>query len=302
MTNSLDARKLDGTATTATWRAAQRRAVLRKRASGWGIQLITILLVFVMLFPLFWLYMTALKPEGQMFGYPLDIIPHEITLDNFARIWNAIGFQDAFRNSLVVASLSSLITTIIALLAAFSLSRFRYPLQNVFSLAILAMQMLPGVLIVVPLIVIMRQLALTNTLQGLIIVTLMVQLPVAVWMLKGYMDDIPKDFDEAALIDGASYFQVMWRVILPLILPAIVAIGAFAFILSWGEYVFALSLITSTGNKTLPLALQAAFGQYTIDWGMLTAGGVIISIPPTILFVVFQRYLVGGLTAGGVKG
>ena len=281
---------------------AQRRAVLKKRAGSWTLQIFTILLVFVMLFPLFWLYMTALKPEGQMFGYPLDILPSTITLDNFVHIWNAIGFQDAFRNSLLVASISSLITTIIALFAAFSLSRFRYPLQNVFSIAILGMQMLPGVLIVVPLIVIMRQLALTNTLQGLIIVTLMVQLPVAVWMLKGYMDDIPKDFDEAALIDGASYFQVMWRVILPLILPAIVAIGAFAFILSWGEYVFALSLVTSTDKKTLPLALQAAFGQYTIDWGMLTAGGVIISIPPTILFVVFQRYLVSGLTSGGVKG
>lgn len=301
MTNSLDAKKLDHTA-AATRRTAQRRAVVQKRINGWVLQAITILVVFVMLFPLFWLYMTALKPEGQMFGYPLDILPQTITLDNFARIWNAIGFQDAFRNSLIVASVSSLITIIIALLAAFSLSRFRYPLQNVFSLAILGMQLLPGVLIVVPLIVILRQLALTNTLQGLVVVTLIVQLPVAVWMLKGYMDDIPKDFDEAALIDGAGYFQVMWRVILPLILPAIVAIGAFAFILSWGEYVFALSLITSTDKKTLPLALQAAFGQYTIDWGMLTAGGVIISIPPTILFVVFQRYLVSGLTSGGVKG
>ncbi len=237
-----------------------------------------------------------------MFGYPLDILPQTITFDNFVRAWNSVGFPDAFRNSLLVASVSSLITLVIALLAAFSLSRFRYPLQNVFSLAILGMQMLPGVLIVVPLIVILRQLSLTNTLHGLIIVTLMVQLPVAVWMLKGYMDDIPKDFDEAALIDGASYIQVMWRVILPLLLPAIVAITAFAFILSWGEYVFALSLITSTDKKTLPLALQAAFGQYTIDWGMLTAGGVIISLPPTILFVIFQRYLVSGLTNGGLKG
>jgi ABC-type glycerol-3-phosphate transport system permease component len=275
---------------------------LRKRLQSWGLQIVTLLLVAAILFPLFWLYMTALKPEGQMFGYPLDIIPHEITFANFAKMWNSIGFQDAFRNSLVVAFVSSAITTVIALSAAFSLSRFKYPLQNVFSLAILGMQMLPGVLIVVPLIVIMRQLQLTNTLHGLILVTLMLQLPVAVWMLKGYLDGIPIDLDEAALIDGATYFQVMWRIVLPLILPAIVAIAAFAFILSWGEYVFALSLITSTDKKTLPLALQAAFGQYTIDWGMLTAGGVIISLPPTILFVIFQRYLVSGLVSGGVKG
>lgn len=302
MINSFKTQKLDHTPTRTLSQASRRAHQMRKRLTNWGLQALTILLVFAMLFPLFWLYMTALKPEGQMFGYPLDILPQTITFDNFVRAWNSVGFPDAFRNSLLVASVSSLITLVIALLAAFSLSRFRYPLQNVFSLAILGMQMLPGVLIVVPLIVILRQLSLTNTLHGLIIVTLMVQLPVAVWMLKGYMDDIPKDFDEAALIDGASYIQVMWRVILPLLLPAIVAITAFAFILSWGEYVFALSLITSTDKKTLPLALQAAFGQYTIDWGMLTAGGVIISLPPTILFVIFQRYLVSGLTSGGLKG
>jgi ABC-type glycerol-3-phosphate transport system permease component len=304
MDNSFSRSEVQRASSAARQTAAQQAAIarLRKRLTAWLLQWVTILLVGVMLFPLLWLYMTALRPEGQMFGHPLDIFPREITFENFRSIWNAVGFQDAFRNSLVVASVSSLITTVISMLAAFSLSRFRYPLKSVFSLAILGMQMLPGVLIVVPLIVILRQLKLTNTLEGLVMVTLMAQLPVAVWMLKGYMDEIPKDFDEAALIDGASYLGVLWRVVLPLILPAIVAIAAFAFILSWGEYVFALSLITSTDKKTLPLALQAAFGQYTIDWGMLTAGGVIISLPPTILFVIFQRYLVGGLTAGGVKG
>jgi ABC-type glycerol-3-phosphate transport system permease component len=297
-----NARLLETGKTTSDQALKKGWKTAKKQAGGWFLQLLTILVVGILLFPLVWLYLTALKPEGQMFGYPLDILPHEVTFANFERIWNAIGFQAAFRNSLVVASVSSSITTVIALMAAFSLSRFRYPLQGLFSLAILAMQMIPGVLIVVPLIVILRQLQLTNTLQGLIVVTLMVQMPVAVWMLKGYMDDIPIDFDEAAMIDGAGHLQVLWRIILPLILPALVAIGAFAFILSWGEYVFALSLITSTDMKTLPLALQAAFGQNTIDWGMLTAGGVIISLPPAILFVVFQRYLVGGLTSGGVKG
>jgi len=258
--------------------------------------------VGVLVFPILWLYLTALKPAGRMFDGPFAILPTEPTLANFGRIWGAVGFQGAFRNSLIVAGASALVVTLAGLGAAFSLSRFRYRLRGVFSGAILAVQMLPGIVIVVPLIVILRRLDLTDSLLGLTIAYLLLGLPIAVWMLKGYMDDIPRELDEAATIDGASSLQVLWQVIMPLMAPATVAVGAFAFLLAWGEYLFALSLITSTESKTLPLALQAAFGQYTIDWGMLTAGGVIISLPPAVLFLFFQRYLVGGLTTGSVKG
>lgn len=268
----------------------------------WLLQVVTIVLVLIFLFPVIWLYLTALKPQEQMFNHPLAIVPTSVTFANFASIWGAVGFPTAFRNSLLVASVSSIITTLVALGAAFSLSRFRYPLRDVFSLTILGMQMLPGVVIVIPLIVILRQVGLTNSPWGLIISYLLLELPVAVWMLKGYLDDIPRSIDEAALIDGASHFQVLTRIIVPILAPAVVAVGAFAFMLAWGEYIFALALITSTDAKTLPLALQAAFGQYTIDWGMLTAGGVIIALPPTALFLFFQRYLVSGLTSGSVKG
>lgn len=274
----------------------------RKQIIDALIQLFTILVVLLMLFPIIWLYLTAFKPQSEMFGHPMDILPRTITLDNFGRIWNAVGFQQAFWNSLIVASVSSGISITISIMAAFSLSRFRYPLRNAFSIVILGMQMLPGIVIVVPLILVLRQLQLTNNITGLTISYLLLQLPIAVWLLKGYMDDIPVEIDEAALIDGASYWQLLVRIILPLMIPATVAVGAFAFMLAWGEYVFALGLITSTSARTLPLALQAAFGQYTIDWGMLTAGGAIIALPPTILFIFFQRYLVGGLVSGSVKG
>jgi ABC-type glycerol-3-phosphate transport system permease component len=274
----------------------------RPRLRSLGLDLMAILVVGVFIFPVLWLYLTALKPPKDMFSGPLAIIPTEITFDNFARIWAAVGFQTAFRNSLIVAGVSSVIVTLAGLCAAYSLSRFRYRLQPVFSGAILAVQMLPGIIIVVPLIVILRQLRLTDSLLGLTIVYLLLGLPIAVWMLKGYMDDIPLELDEAATLDGASPLQVLLQVIMPLMAPATVAVGAFAFLLAWGEYLFALALLTSTEVRTLPLALQAAFGQYTIDWGMLTAGGVIISLPPAVLFLFFQRYLVGGLTSGGVKG
>lgn len=274
----------------------------RPRLQSLGLDLLAILVVGMLIFPVIWLYLTAFKPGSEMFRGPFAILPTEITFANFARIWSAVGFQSAFRNSLLVAAASSLIVTLAGFGAAYSLSRFRYRLRPVFSGAILAVQMLPGIIIVVPLILILRQLHLTDSLLGLTIAYLLLGLPIAVWMLKGYMDDIPPELDEAATLDGASPVQVLWQVIMPLMAPATVAVGAFAFLLAWGEFLFALSLLTSTEVRTLPLALQAAFGQYTIDWGMLTAGGVIISLPPAILFLFFQRYLVGGLTTGGVKG
>lgn len=280
--------------------------VTRGRTAPWlrtlGLDLLATLLVGIFIFPIIWLYLTALKPAGDMFSGPFAIIPREVTFANFDRIWGAVGFQIAFRNSLIVAAASSLIVTLAGLGAAYSLSRFQYRLRPVFSGAILAVQMLPGIVIVVPLIVILRQFGLTDSLRGLTIVYLLLGLPIAVWMLKGFMDEIPPELDEAATLDGAAPWQVLTQVIVPLMAPATVAVGAFAFLLAWGEYLFALSLLTSTESRTLPLALQAAFGQFTIDWGMLTAGGVIISLPPALLFLFFQRYLVSGLTAGGVKG
>ncbi len=263
---------------------------------------LTVAVVLLYLFPILWLYLAAIKPPADIVGAPFDLFPHSVTLDNFVRIWNSVGFQTALRNSLAVSFATAVVVTSIALMAAFSLSRFRYRLQGSFATAILAMQMLPGIVIVVPLIVILRGVHLTDNLVGLMIAYLLLGLPVAVWMLKGYMDDIPPALDEAAMIDGATPWQVLTRVVIPLMAPATVAVAAFTFMLAWGEYLFALSLLTSTESKTLPLALQAAVGRYTIDWGMLTAGGVLISIPPTVLFIYFQRYLIGGLTAGGVKG
>lgn len=267
-----------------------------------SLNLLTVLVVLAFIFPIIWLFLTALKPAGQMFGGPFDIIPDSVTLENVTRMWNTVGFQTAFRNSLIVSGVSAVIVTIVSLMAAFSLSRFRYRYSGTFSGMILAVQLLPGIVLVVPLIGILRNLNLTDKLGGLIIVYLLLGLPVATWMLKGFLDDIPIDLDEAAMVDGANTVQRLLQILFPILAPAVVAVGAFAFLLAWGEYLFALSLITSTDSKTLPLALQAAFGQYTIDWGLLTAGGAIISLPPALLFVIFQRYLVGGLTSGSVKG
>ena len=274
----------------------------RKSIVSGLLDLLTIVMVLLLIFPIIWLFLTALKTEKDMFGDPYSLIPHSITFDNFTRMWSSAGFQDAFRNSLIVASMTAVIVTSVAFAAAFSLSRFRYRLNGTFANMILAVQMIPGIVLVVPLISTLRRVSLTDNLTGLVLTYLLIGLPIATWMLKGYLDEIPRDLDEAALVDGASSTQVLRQILFPLMAPASVAVGAFVFLLSWGEYLFAVSLITSTDKKTLPLALQGAFGQYSVDWGMLLAGGAIICLPPALLFIFFQRFLVGGLTAGGVKG
>jgi ABC-type glycerol-3-phosphate transport system permease component len=169
-------------------------------------------------------------------------------------------------------------------------------------LLILATQMLPVVAILVPLVVIVRNIGLTNTLTALIFTHLSLGLPVAVWMLKGYVDAIPPELEEAAMIDGCGRMGALRWVVFPLLRPAVVAAGTFAFVLSWGEFLLALALISDTRVKTLPLALQAVFDPYSFSWGEVMAGGVVIAAPAIVLFMIFRRQLVGGLTAGGVKG
>src|SRR5690606_21721931 len=166
----------------------------------------------------------------------------------------------------------------------------------------LGTQMLPSLAVLVPLVVIVRQLGLTNTLTALIFTHLALGMPIAVWMLKGYIDAIPKELEEAAMIDGCGRIGALTRVVIPLIRPAIIAVGTFAFVLSWGEYLMALALISKADVRTLPLALQGLFDPYSFSWGQVMAGGTGIALPAILLFLIFRTQLVGGLLAGGVTG
>lgn len=221
---------------------------------------------------------------------------------HYQSILNKPAFLTAMANSVIVGLASAIIATAVALPAAYSLARFKYRGREGLGLIILATQMLPGVAILVPIVVVLRNLELTNTLVGLTITHLTLGLPIAVWMLRGYVEDIPAVLEEAALIDGCNRFQALRFVLLPLITPAVVAVGTFAFVLSWGEYLLALALMSSTSKRTLPLALQALFDPYSFSWGEVMAGGVLIAVPAILLFLFFRRYIVGGLVSGGVKG
>jgi len=261
---------------------------------------VTIVAVLLMLVPIIWVFLGSIKPEHDiMSGNPW---PTRVTFDHYIAIWNKEGFLTALRNSLIVGLVVAVVTTFVAAPAAYSLSRFDYRGRNLFSLMILGTQTLPAVAILVPLVVIVRQLGLTNTLTALIFIHLALGLPIAVWMLKGYIDAIPRDLEEAAMVDGTGRFGALVRVVLPLIRPALVAVGTFAFVLSWGEFVIALAIVSKAEVRTLPLALQSLFDPYQFSWGQVMAGGVVIALSAVILFFIFRKQLVGGLLAGGVKG
>lgn len=263
------------------------------------IPLAQVLAVFVVLLPMIWLYLGSVRTD-------LDLdeggfLPHTFTLANFRAVF-AQGFTGAIRNSVIVASVVAIVTTIFAALAAYGLARFSFRGRGPIMLLILAGQAIPGLVVLVPLIVAMQRLHLTNSLVGLGIVYLPLGLPVSVYMLRSALLALPAEIEESAMVDGCSRVGVVRRIVMPLLRPSIIAVGAFTFTLAWGEYLFALSLLTASSVKTVPLALQDLFSLYTLPIGTILAGGVLVSLPVVVNFLAVQRHLVSGLVAGATKG
>ncbi|MBO9123804.1 MULTISPECIES: carbohydrate ABC transporter permease [unclassified Rhizobium] len=261
---------------------------------------LTVLALGLMLLPILWVFIASIKPDQDIMSGSL--IAGSFTLKHFEAILARSDFLVALRNSLIVGAVTAVATLILAVPSAYSLSRFKYLGRDIIGFLILGTQMLPAVAVIVPIVMIARSLGLTNSLGALAFIHLSLGLPIAVWMLKGYVDSVPVELEEAALIDGCSRLGALYRITFPLIRPAVVAVGTFAFVLSWGEFLMALSLITKVEVKTLPLALQTLFDPYSFSWGEVMAGGVVIAAPVVILFLMFRNQIVGGLSAGGVKG
>ena len=262
-----------------------------------GLQLVV---AGILLAPILWLYVASVRPslDTQTGG----LIPTALTLDNFANLLGQRVMLSALRNSFVVALFSAVVTTSMALTAAYSVSRFAYRGRRVVGATVLVSQVVPTIVLIVPIVVLMRFLGLANSLQGVALVHLILALPIAFWLLRNFIDDLPREIEEAAAIDGCGQVGVLRHVVVPLLRPAIVAVGSFAFILSWGEYMVALSLLTSDEVKTLPLAMQTLFQLHGVDLGLIAAAGVLVSLPVAVLFLLVQRQLIAGLASGGVKG
>jgi multiple sugar transport system permease protein len=258
--------------------------------------------VFV-LTPFLWMLLGSFKPTYELLqqqGQTLWIA--HPTLENYQRLFQEYDFVRYFLNSLLVATFTATVATSLSAFAGYSLARFQFPGRGFFGILILVTQMLPGIAVIIPLFIWFKQFQLIDTYWAMLIAYNAFAIPFSTWMLRGFFASIPRELEEAALIDGAGLLTAFLKIIVPLSLPGLLATGIFAFILSWHEFLFAVTFTNSAAIRTLTVGIAAMRGKDVVDWGLLNAGVVITTIPVAILFAFVQRYLVQGLTAGAVKG
>ncbi len=253
------------------------------------------------LFPVLWVFKMAFTPS-QTFDSSLNPLPEDPSFTNFVHLFTEHPFLVWGINSVLVSAATTLMGVFLACTAAYALSRFQFPGRATGMIAFLVVQMFPGVLTMIPLYELMHRLGLLDMLPGLVLVYSTTAIPFCVWMLKGYFDTIPRDLEEAAIMDGASRGMIFWRIMLPLSLPAVAVTALFSFMTAWNEFILAATFMNREDGYTLPVGLQRMVGQYATEWGNFSAGAILVSLPVVALFFALQKQLVGGLTAGGVKG
>jgi len=264
-------------------------------------------LVAIVLYPVLLVCKKAFEP-GRQFALSASPIPTEITLDHFGELFTSRGangellFLRHALNSIVVALLTTVVGVSLSCTAAYALSRFRFPGRKTGLTMFLVVQMFPATLLLLPLYVILNKLGLLNSIAGLVLVYSTTAIPFCVWTLKGYFDSLPRELEEAARIDGASPWMIFRKIILPLSRPALAVTGLFSFMTAWNEFIMASTFMTNQSRYTLPVLIQSTVTEFSADWGLFAAGAVVTSLPVMIAFYVLQKYLVGGLTAGAVKG
>ncbi len=274
----------------------------RKRAYACFQYIALALAAAFVLFPVAWMISTSFKTEQEALNIPPTWIPQQMTVFGFKYMWQMKPFLTYFLNSLIAAGPTAVVATLFGSLAAYSISRFRFPCRNLFITVTLCTQMIPGVLLVGPYFKVLNQLGLFNTHIGLMLGYIAVALPFCTWMLKGYFDSIPRELDEAALVDGCGKISALFRVILPLSLPAMVATAVFGFLLAWGDLLWALCLTSSESMSTLTLGIANSVGEFRVVWPALMAAALIACVPSVVFYSFLQKYIIGGMTKGGVKG
>jgi arabinogalactan oligomer / maltooligosaccharide transport system permease protein len=282
------------------------------------IQAILLFVTATVLFPLVWIFSMALDPRNLARPEGLDLIPPGASLDAFAKVIaqptsNPIDFLGLALNSLKIAIGSSVIAVALGITAAYAFSRLKFRGRATLMIAVLGVLMLPSVATIIPLFIFLNQFRiefgdltfnLRNSLVGVTLAVIAGQLPFAIWNLKGYLDTIPKDLEEAAAVDGATQNQIFRKVVLPLAIPAIAVTGFLGFLGGWTEYLTVALFVSEVSDWTLSLALNSMVGQFarTTNWSQFAAFAILFAAPVSVVFFVFQRYLVGGLAVGGVKG
>jgi multiple sugar transport system permease protein len=247
------------------------------------------------------MFVTSVKPQAEIYTNPLIYWPKEFTLDTYRNLFGYFDFLKYMKNSLVVALCTMILSLIVSTLAAYAFSRYQFKGRNVLMGIFLSGNMFPAVLLMIPLYTIMRSLKLLYTPMGLILAYTSFTIPFSVWLIQGFIRDVPFSLEEAALVDGCNRMGAFFHIFIPVLTPCLLAAGVYVFMQSWNEYTMA-SLFTNPSTRTIPVALNSLIGQLGVEWDILCAGGTIAIIPVCIMFFFAQKRLVSGLTSGAVKG
>lgn len=251
--------------------------------------------------PVLWMLATSFKSNTEIFEWPPRLITENFSFEAYNAIFTDPETVRFFINSYVVALSVTLLTLIVALHAAYAFSRFEFRFKRVINVVIISVQAVPPITLLIPYFGLVVILGLYNSYPGLILTYMVFTLPYAIIMMTGYLNTLPKELDEAVRVDGAGSFTALWRVLVPVSIPGIVSVGVYTFMLAWNEYLFALTLTRTVDMRTVPIGIQLLMGQHSYDWNQIMAMSILGSIPVLILFLIFQRFFISGLTAGSVK-
>jgi multiple sugar transport system permease protein len=251
--------------------------------------------------PVLWMLSTSFKANGEVFQNPPKLITKGFSLGAYKEIFTNGEQLRFFANSYIVAIAVTIATLIVAILAGFAFSRFRFPLQRTINAVIVSVQAVPPITLVIPYFGLVVALGLYNTYPGLILTHMVFTLPYAIIMTTAYLNTLPKELDESVKVDGGSSWTALWRILVPISVPGLIAVGVYTFMISWNEYLFALTLTRTDDMRTVPIGIQLLMGQHSYEWNQMMAMSILGSIPVLVLFLLFQRRFIGGLTAGAVK-
>jgi len=274
-----------------------------KRFFG-GLLRVVVLTLFLLavVLPIYWMAITSFKTNPEIINAQrLTYWPEIFTTENYIALFRLFNYGELLKNSLVVSASTGICVTLLSILGGYGLARYKFRGKDAMLLFFLVTQMIPGILVIIPLYVILSQMGLINTHVGLFIYYLIANLPFCVITMRSFFERIPYSLEEAARVDGCTKYQSLWRIVLPIMFPGIVAVFVFAFIGAWNELIAGTIFISTAEKWTIPVGLKSLIGKYNVQWGVLMAGGVLALLPTAIMFACMQKFVVEGLTAGAVK-
>jgi multiple sugar transport system permease protein len=252
-------------------------------------------------FPVLWMLLNSFKPNSEIFAWPPVWISENFTFDAYVEIFKNPEKIRFFINSYLIAITVVILTLFVSILASYSFSRFDFPGKKVINTVIVSVQAVPPIVLLIPYLSLIVTIGLYNTYGALILTYLLFTLPYAILMITGYFNTLPKDLDEAVMIDGGTRFRALWNVLVPVSVPGLVSVGMYTFMLAWNEYLFALALTKTNEFRTVPVGISLLMGQHAYEWNQMMAMSVLGSLPVLLLFLFFQRYFIAGMTSGSVK-